>query len=139
MFPYYYTPFVSTSPDGLFNLPFVVGAFQLKPNKVVLLKGFTDDVDHNPLVLAVEKVRSGSNGSYQLDVVLDPDDGGELRSTITLNPLTPEYVLKNRSYYPFSDAQILSIMTPGNLSLYAQATIPEWYENAYPPPDDDDV
>lgn len=125
----YYEPLRTESSDGLFTLPFVVGFKKTADNHLILLKGFAPTADFPSLKLKVLAEAATKDGyEYEIDMGIDAP------SKLTVHRLTPEYVLANKEFYPFTDAEFTALLQPGNLSLYAQATIPEWYEEMYPPP-----
>lgn len=124
----YEEPLRTDSPSGLWNLPFVVG-FRRTGDTLVLFKGFARGADHNPLTFKVVGERKVEAGGVEYAV----DTGAALPTSLRVYPLTTDYILANREKYPFDDAMLTGLLQDGNLSLYAQATIPEWYEEQYPP------
>ena len=125
----YYEPLRTESPDGLMTLPFVIGFKKTDDNHLILLKGFASTADFPSLKLKVATEAKTPEG-YEYGI----DTGAETLSKLMVYRLTPEYVLTNKEFYPFTEAQFTALLQPGNLSLYAQATVPEWYEEMYPPP-----
>lgn len=126
----YYEPLRSESSNGLFNLPFLAGA-SVREGNIVLVKCFTS-TQHNPLVF---KLKSERPRPFPDRIELDIESlVGDF--TLTLFPLTPEYVLLHKELYPFTEQQLQALAKPGVLSLFAQAAIPVWFEEQYPPPDE---
>jgi hypothetical protein len=125
----YYTPLRSESPDGIFTFPFLIGA-SAKNGKLVLLKGFADS-PHNPVVMSFGSEQKNPDGTITIQV----ETGLGNTIPVTFTELTADYVLANKSLYPFTAEQLASIHLPGMLSIFAQATIPAWYDSQYPAPD----
>lgn len=126
----YFEPLRVSSPSGIWDLPFVVG-FYRKDNTVIFFKGYSAIADHNPVTINVVGEKHLDDGGVEFSV----DTGADVPSTVVFHRLTTDYILANKQLYPFNEKMLTSLLTSGNLSLFAQATIPEWYEKTYPPDD----
>lgn len=125
--PSYYDPLRSESTGAFFDIPFLTGFSRTADGKIVLLRAFSTDLDHNPLILEVLSEEETPEGTR-----FELSEGWYF----TLKSLTAEYILSNKDLYPFASEQLLSLLQPGVLSLFTQAALPQWYEETYAPPDE---